>query len=81
MSFQIHSLPAEDFADMTVLYDAQLAEQNACRQIVQPEQGKPCRVSMDNEEGGETVPQLNYEHQPAQSPYLAPHAIFVLEAA
>lgn len=81
MSFQIHSLPAEDFADMFALSDAELAEQNACRQIVQSKPGTPCRVSMADAEVGEIVILLNYEHQPARSPYKATHAIFVREAA
>ena len=81
MSFQIHSLPAEGFADLFALSDAELAEKNACRQIVQSKPGTPCRVSMADAEVGETVILLNYEHQPALSPYKATHAIFVREAA
>lgn len=81
MSFQIHSLPADDFADLFALSDAELAEKNACRQIVQSKPGTPCRVSMADAELGETVILLNYEHQPAQSPYKATHAIFVREGA
>ena len=81
MSFQIHSLPREDFADLFVLSDAELAEKNACRQIVQSKPGTPCRVSMADAEVGETVILLSYEHQPEKSPYKAAHAIFVREAA
>lgn len=81
MSFQIHSLPAEDFADLFALSDAELADMNACRQIVQSKPGTPCRVSMADADVGETVILLNYEHQPAQSPYKATHAIFVREGA
>lgn len=36
---------------------------------------------MADAEVGETVILLNYEHQPAQSPYKATHAIFVREGA
>ncbi|MEP3345206.1 MAG: DUF1203 domain-containing protein [Litoreibacter sp.] len=81
MSFQIHSLPAEDFADLFDLSDAELANKNACRQIVQSKPGTPCRVSMADAEVGETVILLNYAHQPEQSPYKATHAIFVREGA
>ncbi|MEP5758927.1 MAG: DUF1203 domain-containing protein [Litoreibacter sp.] len=81
MSFQIHSLPAEDFADLFALSDAELADKNACRQIVQSKPGTPCRVSMADAEVGETVILLNYEHQPEPSPYKATHAIFVREGA
>jgi hypothetical protein len=81
MSFQIHSLPAEDFADLFALSDVELADKNACRQTVQAKPGTPCRVSMADAEVGETVILLNYEHQPERSPYKATHAIFVREAA
>ncbi|MVO18242.1 DUF1203 domain-containing protein [Parasedimentitalea huanghaiensis] len=81
MSFQIHSLPAKDFADFFTLSDAELADRNACRQIVQSKPGTPCRVSMADAEVGETVILLNYEHQPEHSPYKATHAIFVREGA
>ena len=81
MSFQIHALPAEDFTDMFALSDAELADRNACRQIVKSKPGTPCRVSMGDAEVGETVILLNYEHQPAQTPFKATHAIYVREAA
>ncbi len=81
MSFQIHSLPAEDFAELFILSDAELAEKNACRQIVQSKPGTPCRVSLADAEVGETVILLNYEHQPEPSPYKATHAIFVRKDA
>ena len=73
MSFQIHSLPAEDFSGLFALSDAELTDKNACRQIVKTKPGTPCRVSMADAEVGETVVLLNYEHQPAQSPYRATH--------
>ncbi|MDJ0614953.1 MAG: DUF1203 domain-containing protein [Rhizobiaceae bacterium] len=79
MSFQIHSLPAEDFADLFTLSDTDLANMNACRQVVQSSPGTPCRVSMADAKVGETVILLNYEHQTANSPYKATHAIFVRE--
>jgi len=81
MNFQIHSLPAEDFADLFTLNDDELAERNACRMKVKSKAGTPCRVSMADAEVGETVILLNYEHQPAQSPYKASHAIFIREGA
>lgn len=81
MSFQIHALPAEDFAGLFKLSDDELAERNACRQVVQSKPGTPCRVSMADAEVGETVILANYAHQPAQTPYKASHAIFVREGA
>lgn len=81
MRFQIHSLPAEDFADLFRLSDDALAKRNACRQIVQSKPGTPCRVSMADADIGETVILLNYAHQPEPSPFQATHAIFVRQGA
>jgi hypothetical protein len=81
MTFQIHSLPAEDFAHLFALSDQELAERQARRQVVTSKPGTPCRVSMVDAEVGETVILLNYQHQPADTPYRASHAIFVREGA
>ncbi|MEM1079303.1 MAG: DUF1203 domain-containing protein [Pseudomonadota bacterium] len=81
MSFQIRSLPASEFAHLFALSDAELAERNACRQIVTQNPGTPCRVSLQDAEIGETVVLLNYMHQPCGGPYQASHAIFVRENA
>ncbi|MGO4908121.1 DUF1203 domain-containing protein [Pseudorhodobacter sp. W20_MBD10_FR17] len=79
MSFQIHALPAQDFAPLFAMSDAALAQRNACRVVVTKSPGTPCRVSLADARVGETVLLLNYQHQPAQSPYQASHAIFVRE--
>lgn len=81
MSFQIHSLPAEEFAHLFTMSDSELAAINARRMVVQSKPGTPCRVSMADAEIGDTVILLNYRHQPADSPYQATHAIFVREGA
>jgi len=81
MTFQIHSIPKEEFSHLIGLSDEELRKQNATRQIVETTPGTPCRVSMTDAEVGETVILLNYCHQPANSPYKASHAIFIREAA
>ena len=81
MSFQIHSLPAEEFAHIFTMSDGELAAINARRMVVQSKPGTPCRVSMADAEIGDTVILLNYRHQSAHSPYQATHAIFVREGA
>ncbi len=81
MNFQIHSLPAGDFAPLFELTDAELAERNAVRMVVNAKPGTPCRVSLQDAEVGETVILLNYAHFPHASPYKATHAIFVRKDA
>ncbi len=41
----------------------------------------PCRVSMEHAELGEELLLLNFEHQPADTPYRATHAIYVRKVA
>ena len=43
--------------------------------------GFPCRVSLEDVDIGERVLLMNYEHQPAASPYRSSHAIIVREGA
>ncbi len=81
MDFQITPLQGKDFAHLFELTDAELAEQQACRQVVSANPGTPCRVSMQDAEIGETVILFNYAHQPEDSPYQASHAVFVRENA
>ena len=45
--------------------------------IVEEKPGYPCRVSLADAEIGETVILVNFQHQSAESPYQATHAIFV----
>lgn len=79
--FQIEPLQAEAFAHLFGLNDAELAQRNIHRQIVQTCPGTPCRVSLRDAAVGETVLLFNYAHQTAHSPYQSSHAIFVRETA
>lgn len=81
MNFRIEALAADAFAPLFNLTDAELSENQACRQIVTESPGTPCRVSLADAAVGETVVLLNHCHQPADSPYRATHAIFVRENA
>jgi len=81
MSFQIHALPTESFQPLFALSAHELAEARASRMIADAKPGCPCRVSLADAEVGETVILVNYEHQPAESPYQSAHAIFVREHA
>lgn len=81
MSFQIHALPETRFSALFDLSDDELHARNVRRSVVEARPGTPCRVSLADAEIGETVLLLNYEHQPAETPFRASHAIFVRRGA
>jgi hypothetical protein len=81
MSFRVIALCAAQFQPLFALDDAALAERGARRVVATNKPGYPCRVSLRDAEPGERVLLINYEHQPAASPYRARHAIFVIEGA
>ena len=51
------------------------------RYIADAKPGFPDRVELRDAEPGESVILVNHVHQPADTPYRASHAIFVLESA
>ena len=75
MSFRAVGLPAETFAPLFQLSDEALAARGVERLTAEP--GFPCRVSLRDAEPGDEVLLLNYEHQPADTPWRSRHAIFV----
>lgn len=81
MSFQIHALSPAPFEPLFAMSDAELAKVLATRMIADAKPGYPCRVSLADAEIGESVILVNFEHQPADSPYRASHAIFIREHA
>ena len=81
MSFQIHALPPAPFEQLFDLSDEELTKFRASRMLVDAEPGFPCRVSLADAAIGEQVILINYQHQAAESPYQATHAIFVRENA
>jgi hypothetical protein len=80
MTFVISALPVAQFQPLFALSDAELAAQGIVRRTVDGP-GSPCRVTLADAEPGETVLLLNYEHQPADTPFRSRHAIFVREGA
>jgi hypothetical protein len=76
MSFIISALPATEFQPLFALSDDELAARGILRRQVDGP-GSPCRLTLEDAHPGETVLLLNYEHQPADTPFRSCHAIFV----
>jgi len=79
MSFRIRGLPAARFLPLAGLAEPELAARGIQRRVVDRHPGFPDRVALRDAEPGERVLLLNFEHQPAASPYRSSHAIFVIE--
>jgi hypothetical protein len=77
MSFRIVGLPAERFAHLFVLSDAELVQHGAVRRIADGRPVYPCRISLTDAAAGDEVILVNFEHQPAPTPYRSTHAIYV----
>jgi hypothetical protein len=80
MSFVVSALPAALFQPLFGLSDEALAARGVVRRVVEGP-GSPCRLTLEDAPAGETVLLLNYEHQPADTPFRSRHAIFVREGA
>ncbi len=78
MHFRIRGLPAESFAPLFALSDAELAERGAVRRIADArEPGYPCRISLTDSKPGDELILVNYEHHAVASPYRMRFAIYV----
>jgi hypothetical protein len=81
MSFRISGLPLASFGHLFGLPDDELARRGAIRYVADSKPGYPDRIELRDAEVGESVLLVNYLHQPADTPYRASHAVFVLESA
>lgn len=81
MQFSVLGLDPSQFSHLAGLSDAELGRFGAKRFVVDVKPGFPDRVEVRDLEIGEHAILLNYEHQPAETPYRARHAIFVREGA
>lgn len=79
MSFVMTGLPVDQFKPLFGLSDAELAERGILRRTADADRGFPCRLSIEDARAGDTLLLLNYEHQPAKTPFRASHAIYVNE--
>ena len=81
MTFQISALSADQFSHLFGKDADTLAQFGAERVVADAVPGYPCRISLQDAEVGEPVLLMNYEHQPAPTPFRSSHAIFVREWA
>jgi len=76
-SFQLISLPPEQFSPLFSLSAEQLAPLGIVRVTADSKPGFPCRISLQDAEPGDNLLLLPHEHQPAASPYRASGPIYV----
>jgi len=81
MDFRIQGLSPVPFLPLYGLSDEELARRGAKRYVADAKPGFPDRIEMRDAEPGERVILVNHVHQPADTPYRASHAVFVLEGA
>lgn len=81
MGFRISALDMGKISHLFGLDDDTLQQHGVQRRVVDSKPGYPCRVSLEDADVGESVLLMNYEHQPATTPYRSSHAIFVREWA
>lgn len=81
MDFRITGLPLAPFEPLFGLDDERLRARGVQRVLADRTPGYPDRIELRDAEPGESLLLLNYWHQPADTPYRASHAIFVIEGA
>ena len=81
MTFRILGLAPDLFAPLFALDDEALLARGIHRFVADEPHSAPCRITLDDAEPGERLLLLNYQHQPAVSPFRASGPIFVRESA
>ncbi len=81
MTFTVSGLSPTPFQPLFGLSDADLTERGARRVIADASGGYPDRIALRDAREGEAVILVNYTHQPADTPFHASHAVYVLEGA
>jgi len=79
--FRVVGLPSSQFRSLYGLSEQDLAARGIEVKVADTAPGFPCRVSLRDAEPGARMLLLNFEHQPAATPYRASHAIFVQDGA
>jgi hypothetical protein len=81
VAFRVVALPSSLFRPLYGLSEQELAERGIEVKISDGVSGFPCRVSLRDAPPGARMLLLNFEHQPASTPYRSSHAIFVEDGA
>ena len=81
MGFQVLGLPAASFERFYGKSDAELAAQGIQVAVADEHPSFPCRVTLRDAPVGTRMLLLNFEHQPAATPYRSSHAIYVEDGA
>jgi hypothetical protein len=81
MNFRITGLSPELFVGLYGMDDATLRARGIEPCIADTAPGFPDRITLCDAQPGQRLLLLNFLHQPADNPYRASHAIFVLEGA
>ena len=81
MSFRVVGLPSSEFRPLYGLPDEELAARGVEVHVADKPGAFPCRVSLRDAPVGTRMLLLNFEHQPANTPYRSRHAIFVEDGA
>jgi hypothetical protein len=79
MTFRILGLEPGPFEPLFALDDESLLARGIHRFTADEPHAAPCRITLDDAEAGERLLLLNYQHQPAVSPFRASGPIFVRE--
>jgi len=78
--FRISALPVSRFSHLFGKSDEDLRALGVIASLVDGP-GSPCRVSMRDAKAGERVLLMNHQHQDADTPFRASHAIYVIDGA
>jgi hypothetical protein len=80
MAFTVTGLSPEPFKHLYGLLEDALARHRA-RRVIAGESGFPERIELRDATPGESLLLVHYEHQDADTPYRASHAVYVREGA
>ena len=81
MAFRVVGLPSSQFRPLYGLPEKALAERGVEVHVADSPSPFPCRVALRDAPVGARMLLLNFEHQPADTPYRSRHAIFVEDGA